>query len=451
MIYGRRRIGKTTLIERFVSDKPNINIEFDDSSSKINLDIINNRISAFIGREVRTDSMRSSMDIIKDICKERKMVIVFDELPYMTSNFSGGASEIQHLTDWVTRNTDSMIIIAGSSVSLMLDEVMRSDRPLYKRFMFTIDLGPLKINDTRMIHRSMSDEDLMRTYLTLGGVSAYHRLVGDHSYKEMMNRYVLNRFGFIQSDVQMGINLELGNRVTDVVSIFKAISGGDNTYGGIQNISCLEDPVLQRDLDRMTVAGFIQKNDSMITSRRSKIYTISDPTTAFYYDVVDRNRSVLDTSDKDPYGSLEHIISTWLGKQFEVFCRDFIKEKYPCSEIGSWWGKAPLTKDGKVMKDEGGKVVTEDVDIDVVAVIRKGNDRVDLFGECKFTREPMGFPVLNDLQIRVDSLKGSFNKRLALFSVSGFSDRLREYSEENGILLFDLDVLLGKKGLPELG
>jgi AAA+ ATPase superfamily predicted ATPase len=450
MIYGRRRIGKTTLIEHFISDKPSINIEFDDSTYKVNLDVINRAISVHTGNEVKASTIRESMDTIKAICCKEKMVVVFDELPFFTSNFSGGASEIQHLTDWLTRNTDSMVIIAGSSVSLMLDEVMGADRPLYKRFMFTINLGPLGITDVRELHPNISDDDLMRMYLTLGGISAYHRLVGDRGYRDAMNRYVLNRFGFIQSDVQLGIVSEMGGNVSNTISVFKAIADGDSTYGEIRNRTGLDDPVLKRVLDSMMVAGLLRKTDSMITSRKSKIYSISDPTTSFYYDIIDRNRAVLESAEGDAYRNLEHVISAWLGKGFEDYCRNFVREHYACSEVGSWWGKAPLIKDGRKVKDEQGKVVTEDVDIDLVAVIRRGNDRIDMFGECKFTKAPMGFSSLNNLVARVEYLKGHFNARYTLFSLSGFSDDLREYAEEEGIMLFDLDVLVSRKSPPEL-
>ncbi|MBE6527964.1 MAG: hypothetical protein E7Z64_02160 [Thermoplasmata archaeon] len=448
MIFGRRRIGKTTLIERFISDKPHINIELDDATYKINLDIINNSISEFTSSQISTNSMRESMEIIKELCKKNRMVIVFDELPYLTSNYSAGASEIQHLTDWVVRNTESMIIISGSSVSLLLEEVMNSGKPLYKRFMFTINLGPIEPEEAREFQPDVSDDDFIRTYLTLGGVTAYHSLTGNRCYKDIMNGYILNRFGFIQNDIQFGINREMGNAGRDSVSIFKSIVLGDNTYNEMKNRTGLPDVSLQQQLERMIVSGFIEKRDSLISSKKSKVYRISDPMTSFYYSVIDRNKEMM--GSEDPYDDLKQVISSWLGPRFEDYCRDFVRRNYPCSEVGSWWGKAPIIKNGKKVKDENGKTITESVDIDIVATVRKGNDRMNLFGECKFTRTPMDFSALNTLQIRVRSLKGSYNTRFALFSLSGFTDDLREYATDNNIALFDLDILLGKKEIPRI-
>ncbi|MBQ8373856.1 MAG: hypothetical protein IJX35_06085 [Candidatus Methanomethylophilaceae archaeon] len=102
------------------------------------------------------------------------------------------------------------------------------------------------------------------------------------------------------------------------------------------------------------------------------------------------------------------------------------------------------------MVEDDGRILMEDADIDVVAIIRRGNDRINLFGECKYTNAPMGFGTFNTLKGRVESLKGSYNSRFALFSVSGFTDELVEYATENGVLLFDLDVLVGRRPAPEI-
>ena len=106
--------------------------------------------------------------------------------------------------------------------------------------------------------------------------------------------------------------------------------------------------------------------------------------------------------------------------------------------------------EGRIVKDINGKVETTDVDIDVTATVRNGQNKVDLFGECKFTSKRMGFESLNRLKERVRLLKGSYNVRLALFSVSGFEADLEEYAEDNGILLFGLDTLIGKAPLPPI-
>jgi hypothetical protein len=119
--------------------------------------------------------------------------------------------------------------------------------------------------------------------------------------------------------------------------------------------------------------------------------------------------------------------------------------------VGSWWGAVPVRDDyGHTVKDGNGKVSTEDVDIDVTATIKEGQNRIDLFGECKFTSKKVGFGALNTLEERVGYLKGRYNARLALFFMSGFDDELMEYAESNGVLLFGPDVLVGSETMPDV-
>ena len=119
--------------------------------------------------------------------------------------------------------------------------------------------------------------------------------------------------------------------------------------------------------------------------------------------------------------------------------------------MGSWWGPIAILDDyGSIIKNADGKPKTEDVDIDVAAIIRMGQEKIILFGECKFTNKVLGFTTLNTLRERIDTMRGDYNERLALFSQSGFDDDLAEYAEDNGIMLFDLDTLVGKKACPEI-
>ena len=144
-------------------------------------------------------------------------------------------------------------------------------------------------------------------------------------------------------------------------------------------------------------------------------------------------------------------ISTFHGRQFEIFCRNLLPKVYPCSEIGCWWGKIPMRDDdGTIMHDANGKTLTEGVDIDVIATLRRGNERVDLFAECKFINRKMPMSMLKTLEERVCSLKGGYNKRYALISVKGFEDELQFQAEESGICLIDLDTIMGKRKYPKI-
>jgi hypothetical protein len=452
MVTGRRRIGKTVLITRFIQDKPSIYIKFDKGATEtINLRRIVKAISKYTGEDQTAADYCDAMEILGDLCSEKNIVVVFDELPYLVSDNDMVASELQHFVDHVMQETKSMVIVCGSSISLMEDEVKKSDKPLYGRFFHQLSVRPFTLEEIRGFHPSMSDEDLLRTYLILGGIPYYHDGVGDLSFPDIVDRYLLRKTGFIRTDVRIWIMEELKSKGDNAMAILEAISSGNNTYGSMQSYTGLSEYHLYSALDDMDSIGLVSKRNSMIKPKKSVIYEIVDRPVSFCYDVVERNDSILENRSGGGYESLRTLISTHLGKTFEGFCRDYVMTNYPCSEVGSWWGDIPVPDDEDSVQEEDGRMARIQTDIDVVATIHEANNRIVLFGECKFTKAPVGFKALNDLKLRVHHASPAANARFALFSLSGFTDELIEYAEDDdSLMLFDLDVLLGKKPLPSL-
>ncbi|MBQ6547717.1 MAG: hypothetical protein IJL79_02090, partial [Candidatus Methanomethylophilaceae archaeon] len=229
------------------------------------------------------------------------------------------------------------------------------------------------------------------------------------------------------------------------------ISSGSRTFGAIQNRTGLTEYALNGCLVRMQSIGLVEKRDSMFKSKKSKAYVIVDYPASFYYAVVDRNCSVLDNRGGGSHEALKAVIPTHLGMVFEDFCRRFVALNYPCTEVGSWWGDVPCRGDDGTIVREDGKAVTEQIDIDVIAVIRKRENRITLFGECTFISVSIGKGVLERLMERSDSASPDANARYALFSVSGFTDEVLDMARADGrIMLFGLDVLSGRSPPPDL-
>jgi hypothetical protein len=290
----------------------------------------------------------------------------------------------------------------------------------------------------------------MRLYLTLGGVAAYHELVGDVSYQDAIDRYILNRNTMLVDDIPYDLSEELGGMADDSFKVLESITSGYNTYKMIAGRTGLNDNRLSDCLGRLVGIGVIGKMESVPEARKSNVYVVSDRLISFYFSIVQRYNHMLGGPD-GVYQAMAPMLQTHLGKEFESFCRDVVLCNYHCEKVGSWWGAVPVRDDyGHTVKDGNGKVSTEDVDIDVTATIKEGQNRIDLFGECKFTSKKVGFGALNTLEERVGYLKGRYNARLALFSMSGFESELMDYAESNGILLFGSDVLVGLETMPDV-
>lgn len=121
------------------------------------------------------------------------------------------------------------------------------------------------------------------------------------------------------------------------------------------------------------------------------------------------------------YRTLLPALETFYGRRFEEVCREYLEGTSSVERIGSWSGKIPVMKYGKIVKDKSGKVMTEDVDI--VADCRDGNRAVTVFAECKFTARRCGTDVIEELIRRSHHVSKDKNRRYYVFSRSGFSLR----------------------------
>lgn len=451
MVYGRRRIGKTSLILKFIEGKRSLFIDLVKGSEVRNVRRIADKLEESFGIVPDARDLRSVLESVKGICADERTVIVFDELPYLIHNNPGAASELQHFADRIRNGTDSMLIVCGSSVKMMSDGMLRRDSPLYGRFAFKIDLMPMTISEARGFHPGITDADMLRMYLTLGGIAAYHDMVGDCDYRTAINRYVLDRNGLIGDGIMYDLQTELGASAVNAAAVLDAISAGRTSFGEIASYTGLSDSSTDAAIKDLASMRVVSRMVHLPTPAKSSRYVISDMAVSFWSAVADRYRPVTRMRTGEPYEAVSQLISGHLGKAFELYCIDLVASNYPCTATGQWWGPVPQRDgEGKIIRNSDGKAVTEDADIDVVATIRHGNGRIDLFGECKFTGAPMGSGALDLLVSRVRSLRGGYNIRYALFSASGFTDELRENAGRNGILLFGPDELLCRKEMPAL-
>ena len=446
-VYGRRRIGKTTLLERFCENRRNVYVQFVKGTERDNLKSCSTALSILSpGAEI--DSFAKFLEVLKGICSEEKTVIVFDEYPYLSQLGEVYSSELQHFADWLMKRSDSMLIICGSSASMILSEIAEVNRPLYGRFYHRMELKPMTLSETAEFHPGMSTEALLRLYLTIGGVPSYHEMTSLPTYRENVEERML--CGVAMENEVFSYLGELGD-VGRFSPVLLALSDGVCTVRAMSDRLGVPESTLRDHVSKLEGLGIVSKVDGMAEGR-APAYVISDYLTSFYYDVFVRNSSVFSSRrGVERYGTVESAIDTHLGRVFEQYCRDFVACCYPCTYTGTWRGTVLVRdEDGAVERDESGKPVTEVADIDVVAVLRNGVNRIDVFGECKFRRRPMGVSDLEMLRTRVATACPKGNIRLVLFSLGGFTGDLTDVTDGESVVLFDLESLTGGHDPPDI-
>ena len=344
---------------------------------------------------------RDLTDVLEKIDGPAKTVIVLDEFPRLVDLFDETPGVIQRYIDLKLKKQNVMLIICGSSIKSMSEELDDSSRPLFGRFNPRFKLEPMPYVDARRFHEGMSEEDRIRMYCICSGIPMYHEMMNRRTVRENISEVLLR-------------------------SILTAISEGRTTASDIAGSLDMSFLSCQKNLDDLVLSNFV---DSYVPwgKEKPRMYRISDGVQLFFYEVRQgRDAAYPLGSPGKSYETLIPLIETFYGRRFEKVCMEYLRDTVDVEKIGSWAGKVPRMRFGEMERNESGKPVLEDVDIDIVAKIREGKRILTVFAECKFTSSRCGTDVLDELIRRSVHASDSDNRRYYIFSRSGFMPELVE-------------------------
>ena len=432
MVYGRRRIGKTTLLERFCEGKRNIFFRCLKDSESSNVTYFSKKFSLFSGKDTHIQSFMDFIEVLESSCLKEKTVIVIDEYPYISSSLV--SSLLQHFIDGPLKRSDSMLILCGSSISVMKDQGFNQSNPLYGRFRRMIHVQPMSFEEVRQFHPGMPEEDVLKLHLTFGGVPKYHIELNSNTFEECIKR------NYIESDWMM----DETERLTEselpsprrALSILSAIGSGATSLSEISQKVGVDATLCSKCISMLMEIGLVSKVKPMFDAPKRPSYRLSDGLFSFHYEVIQGMTAFLTPGhSEEAYELLKPKIDTFLGKRFEFFCMEFIKNLFLTVEMGTWW----------MDKDD---VHSE---IDIVSKVSSKKITYELFCECKFRNSPMGYKEYNMLLERSCRFANVTNPRYLLFSISGFDPKLEDLAaDDDTVLLIGPDEIFGRRGIKAL-
>lgn len=447
VIYGRRRVGKTTLIKEFLKKKTAFYFlateELESQSMK--------RLAGVVARTTKNSVLQKAaftdwldlFQIIADYKPEEKKVLVIDEFPYLVKTNSAFPSVLQNAWDEILKDNNVMLILSGSLIGMMKKHALSYDSPLYGRRTAQICLAPLSFTDVYAV-QDLPFDKAVEQYAVTGGVPKYLEFFEDNrKLEEQLKDTVLSKSGFLYEEPNFLLKSESMTAV-NYFSIIKAIADNNHKLGKIAGVLGQETSALTPYLSILTDLGFIEKKTPITEKNpersRKGLYFISDHFIRFWFRYIypykgelelDNMQIVLDEIEKD-------FIEKFVAFAYEDICRDIVANlckngviPFVPSHIGSYW-----------LNDFDG-----DTEIDVMAVDHQ-NKRI-FAGECKYHTKPVDAPVYYALKEKVANA-GEIRKAFSgydviygVFSKSGFTQRMLDAANENiGLLLFNEDGLL---------
>ncbi|MCR5608380.1 MAG: ATP-binding protein, partial [Lachnospiraceae bacterium] len=356
VIYGRRRVGKTALINKFIEDKKAIYFMGVESNSKQNLENFSRSIMEFesgMEKESFFASFQSALEYVFRLSQKERIILAIDEYPYVARSQRSLASTLQLLIDKYKDTSKLMLILCGSSMSYMVDNVLAYKAPLYGRRTAQIKMLPFSFEETCNCFKNFSNVDKAIIYGIIGGTPQYILQIDDKlSVEENIKRIYLNPMSFLYEEP---INL-LKQEVREPAiysAIITAIATGASRMAEISS-KVGENTNLCTSYIKNLISLGILKKETPYGEKDSKksIYLIEDNMFRFWYRFVFDNTSVIARGAVDlVYKRIEPNISDYMGKVFEEICKQYLWKQLlsgTCpvefNSLGRWWGNDPVER-----------------------------------------------------------------------------------------------------------
>ena len=444
IIYGRRRVGKTALINEFCKNKPAIYFPALNSNSSDNLAALSQAIHSYFHPETVSFPVYSSYDDalreITKIVKTERVILVIDEFPFLAKSEPSVSSRLQHLLDNEWRDSKIFLILCGSSMSYMEKEVLSEKSPLFGRRTAQIKLQPLNYFDTARFHPELSPEDNALVYGITGGIPHYiNKLNINRNLKEALIQNFFDPSAYLFEEPENLLKQELREPAT-YNSIISSIANGASRISEIAERSKMEPAACMKYLNVLAELGIIQKIEPVVDKNaKKKIYRITDNFFRFWYRFIPKNMMVISSGNIERVFdmAIQSYLPEYMGLIFEEICRQYLTlhmEDLPffLSELGEWWGTDPIKK--------------KEAQLDIVGTgIQTGNCRNGMnyiIGSCKYRNETVGTDELALIEDYASLFTHNRDKCFYyIFSKSGFTEGLKEKQTSGEVKLFSLDDL----------
>ena len=437
VIYGRRRVGKTALINEFCKGKPTVYFSALSASSQENLEALSKAIytcknpNSPVAPTYR--SYEDALDEITAMAKQQRLVFVIDEYPYLAKAEKSFSSRLQHIIDHQWQDSQLYLILCGSSMSFMEYQVLGYESPLYGRRTAQFKIQALTYREMTQFHPSLSLQDQALLYGVTGGIPHYiNKLDVEDDLDEALLENLFSTSSYLFEEPENLLKQELREPAI-YNSVISAIAGGASRLNEIATKVGLESGVCTKYLKVLLDLGILKK-ETPITEKPGKktIYAIDDNFFRFWYRFVPRNMSVISA------GRMNHVYEQavkkyypdYMGLVFEKMCQEYLSryaKDLPIllSTVGQWWGT-----DSKTRKE---------VQIDIVGTPVEGNEY--LIGSCKYRNEKIGMDELELIQKYASVFRKDGLFHYFIFSKGGFTPALLEAGEKGEVTLLTLDDL----------
>ena len=422
VVYGRRRLGKTTLLRKFAENKPTVYYMADRGGVQSQRDALARAMAAGLDEPMlasaRFDawySLFESFDRMRP--SDGKVVLIIDEYQYLCQADKAFSSYLQKWWDEHWKDQKLLLILCGSVTSMMHRETLAHSSPLYGRSNGNILLLPIPYTDIREFCAGKTQTALVERYALCGGVPRYLELLEPFTeFSQALEKGILNKLSPLYREAR--------NLLVDEVdvpntcwSILEAVSGGATRISEIASKLRLPANQLTRYLALLRDLSIIGREvpvceKNPIKSKKG-VYKVTDPFLRLWFGCIYPYESLFEFGNIDEgIKKIQPQLDRHVAGAYEELCRLYAGQRmarFKCVRIGRQWGRH--------------------YELDVAGV--DTTNRLRLAGECKWSERKVGLSVLRELQGTVKEAGVPVSEQLQymLFSKSGFTGEIKEQAD----------------------
>lgn len=431
-LWGRRRVGKTTLLTRFAEGRRGLYFYGTRATEVDVLRGFSHQVAELLGqdylREAPFPSWESALQHLARSLPQEPWLLVLDEFPYLCEVTPGLDTLMQKWWDGLPNRSAPMVILAGSGFSFM-EGLVGARGPLHGRRTAQVEVRPFDYHDAALFFPTLAAPDKIRAYATFGGSPAYLRFFQEgHSLAENVVERLLSPEHFLFREAEELLRTEFHQEGL-YASILRAVAHGEHRPSDIARAvgRSSADQIFDH-LKRLQSLDFLRREVPVTERDRPRtqrvLYKLSDPYLRFWFRFVAPFQSLLQVGrgrslwDQEIAPRFDDFVAetAWEEVCSQYLWRQLASDSLPArvADLGRWW--------------EG------DREVDILGTWR---GQVTLVGECKWTNARVGVRDWKQLRTKVADLPLAPDTLWCLFSRSGFTADLKEQAHPQSLLLLE--------------
>lgn len=430
ILYGRRRVGKTALMTKFMENKRAFYFLATEESEQQNRNVFKEDVAVFTGNSLlqaaEINQWGPIFEILAESAGKERQVVLIDEFQYLGKSNPAYPSIFQKIWDTILKDKNIMVILCGSLITMMESQTLSYSSPLYGRRTGQIKLKQIPFQYYDQFFPEKSRKELIEYYAVTGGVPKYIELFrAGYDVYDAIEKNILQKSSFLYDEPNFLLQREV-SEVGSYYSIIKTIAAGNQKLGKIASVLELKQTGLTRYLKTLVDLDILEREVPVTEENpeRSKrgLYRIKDNFIWFWFKFIYPNLSMIESGHA----------SLVLKKIQQNFIDNHVSFVYEDVCLESLW---KMNADGvwEFLFDKAGRWWDGQNEIDLVALDSTGKNII--FGECKYWKGVVGIDILEKLMEKAACVDWNYGKRkeyFILFSIHGFTEELVQYAKTHG-------------------